>query len=295
MIVPSEVADADTVGRHYDDLDIFYRDVWGEHLHHGLWRTGNETPEEAVQLLIAVVAQAADIEAGAEVCDIGCGYGGTSRVLADQYQARVTGYTVSQAQHRYAVDVLQGADNPRYRLCPWEQNDLPDASCDAAISIECLTHVADKSAFFEEVQRVLKSGGRAAMTVWMSEPNPNAWKVHWLLEPICREGRLAGMGAQADYEGLIRDSGLSIDAFENWSRQVRKTWWICARRLLWKLMTSPRYWKALFDRSNGNRIFGVTLVRILVAYYVGAMRYGFVVMSKHCPPGSQPAHEHVER
>ena len=98
MIVPHEVADADTVGRHYDDLDIYYRDVWGEHLHHGLWRTGDETPEEAVRLLIAVVAQAADVDEGAVVCDIGCGYGGTSRVLASQYRAHVIGYTVGMLQ-----------------------------------------------------------------------------------------------------------------------------------------------------------------------------------------------------
>jgi len=27
--------------------DRFYREIWGEHVHHGLWRSGKETPLEA--------------------------------------------------------------------------------------------------------------------------------------------------------------------------------------------------------------------------------------------------------
>ena len=33
------------VAGHYDELDHFYRDVWGDHVHHGLWRRGSETHE----------------------------------------------------------------------------------------------------------------------------------------------------------------------------------------------------------------------------------------------------------
>ncbi len=36
-ILPEEVAD------HYEELDRIYREVWGEHVHHGLWRTGRES------------------------------------------------------------------------------------------------------------------------------------------------------------------------------------------------------------------------------------------------------------
>lgn len=34
------------VAGHYDALDVFYRDLWGERLHHGLWLTGRETPAQ---------------------------------------------------------------------------------------------------------------------------------------------------------------------------------------------------------------------------------------------------------
>ena len=32
------------VAVHYDTLDQFYREIWGEHVHHGYWRTGHEIP-----------------------------------------------------------------------------------------------------------------------------------------------------------------------------------------------------------------------------------------------------------
>jgi hypothetical protein len=46
----SDVAD------HYDELDRFYRELWGEHVHHGLWRTGEEPPTVAAEQLVAHVA-----------------------------------------------------------------------------------------------------------------------------------------------------------------------------------------------------------------------------------------------
>lgn len=279
MIVPRQPAGTEDVGRHYDDLDAFYRDIWGEHLHHGLWRTGRETPGQAVERLTETVTEAAEITQAMTVCDIGCGYGATSRFIVSRYGAKVIGFTVSEAQHRYAVSQTESI-NPRFELCPWEENQLTDGSCGAVVSIECLTHVPDKTRFFAELQRVLSRGGHAALTVWMTEPNPQGWRVRWLLEPICREGRLAGMGTQAEYTALIRESDLEVKVFEDWSRQVRRTWIVCARRLGFRLLTSFKYWRALFDRTNSNRVFALTLVRLLVAYYVGAMHYGFIVIRK---------------
>jgi tocopherol O-methyltransferase len=43
MIVPREPQTGEDVAGHYDELDHVYREVWGEHVHHGLWRTGRES------------------------------------------------------------------------------------------------------------------------------------------------------------------------------------------------------------------------------------------------------------
>ena len=84
MITPTAEPIPAAVAAHYDDLDRFYREIWGEHVHHGLWRSGRESPEVAVRQLITLVAERAEIAAGDLVCDVGCGYGGTARVLAHE-------------------------------------------------------------------------------------------------------------------------------------------------------------------------------------------------------------------
>ena len=43
MIFPRDPQTAADVGGHYDELDETYRSIWGEHVHHGYWRTGRET------------------------------------------------------------------------------------------------------------------------------------------------------------------------------------------------------------------------------------------------------------
>jgi tocopherol O-methyltransferase len=267
------------VAAHYDDLDEFYREFWGEHVHHGLWTTGRESPEQAVERLIEMVAREAAIGSGSRVCDVGCGYGGTARFLASRYGAEVTGLTISPKQHSYAVAQTPG-DNPTYLLRNWEQNELAPASFDAVVSIECLAHVEGKQRYFDEIRRVLKPGGTAVVLAWLACENPSALARRRLLQPICDEGRLAGMGDRGEYAAMIEAAGLHLLAYRDLSSQVARTWTICLRRVLAKLAVSRRHRRYLWERPSENWIFLVTLFRIRLAYAVGAMRYGAFVMRK---------------
>ena len=279
MIAPKQPAQPDEVARHYNDLDEFYRDVWGEHVHHGFWVTGRESADDAVENLVHDVVRSLGLESGQQVCDVGCGYGGTSRLLAREYGAHVTGLTVSEAQCEFANRESDGLP-VRFLVCPWEQNSFEPDSFDAVVSIECVSHINDKSEYFRQIQRVLRPGGRASVVAWLANENSGKTAVRHLLEPICREGRLPGMATSDEYRSMIAANGLVLDEFENISRSVRKTWRICARRLLGKLMTRAKYAKALFDRRNSNRVFVLTLFRILIAYYTGSMRYGIFRIHK---------------
>ena len=66
------------VAAHYDELDSFYREIWGEHVHHGFWHSDAETAEEATHHLITEVAAQAQVQPEDRICDVGCGYGGTA-------------------------------------------------------------------------------------------------------------------------------------------------------------------------------------------------------------------------
>jgi cyclopropane fatty-acyl-phospholipid synthase-like methyltransferase len=96
------------VANHYDELDSFYRQIWGEHVHHGLWENGDESPDEAVVKFVRYALEHVPIERGARVCDVGCGYGATARLLALEWEASVSALTISVAQHRHAVPEREG-------------------------------------------------------------------------------------------------------------------------------------------------------------------------------------------
>lgn len=283
LITPDEISDADGVARHYNELDQFYREVWGEHVHHGYWETGRESPEQAVEKLIDVLLGKLTLPADADVCDIGCGYGATSRYLRKKYQFRVTGVTVSQAQWDYATDQSADSEWPKFLLQNWLENELESDAYDLAVSIECFSHIVDKQRYFDEIARVLKPGGQAAIAVWLANPKASSWAVRHLLKPICQEGRLPSMATTPECEEMIARAGLQLVSFEDASRRVSKTWSICAWRLASKIATRRKYLWTLLDASTQNRIFALTLFRIMYAYWTGAMQYGLFAIRKPLP------------
>jgi tocopherol O-methyltransferase len=268
------------VAAHYDDLDHFYRELWGEHLHHGLWTDPRSTAAEAARRLIDVVVGQACVKPGDAVCDVGCGYGGTARVLAREHGAGVTALTISKAQHDYALAADPGADNPTYLLRDWLENGLASGSFDALIAIESSEHMPDLGAFFSEAARVLRPGGRFVVCAWLTRALPRGWERSRLLDPICREGRLRGMESASEYHRLARAAGLVPVDFQDVSRQVKRTWTIGARRVVAGLIREPSYRRFLLSSGNPNRIFALTLARIWLAYELGTMRYGILTAVK---------------
>jgi tocopherol O-methyltransferase len=273
MIVPEGPIPTSAVADHYDELDSFYRELWGDHVHHGLWRTGREPPAVAVAQLVEHAADVLALRPGAHVVDIGAGYGATARLLADRFAACVTALTVSRAQYEYARTRSASTRAPRYLLRDWLLNDLPGESFDAAVAIESTEHMTDKAGAFREVCRVLRPGGKLALCAWIARDGANPWEVRHLLEPICREGRLAGMGTEREYRALLHDAGLEVEGVEDLSAKVKGTWPRCARALAGGLLRERRYRRFILSDASRNRVFALTLLRIWLAYEVGAMRY----------------------
>ncbi len=277
MIEPRALPESGDIAHHYDELDPFYRALWGEHLHHGLWTTGRESAREAAIAMVDEVAVRAGIGPGSRVCDVGCGYGAPARRLAGR-GARVTALTLSPAQHGHATrapprDARPAA--PRFLLRDWLASDLPAASFEAVIAIESLAHMPSKPAALAEAVRVLKPGGRLVACVWLAGPDPAPWEVRHLLRPTCEEGRLPGLPDAGEYVRWARDAGLADVELEDVSARVARTWLVCARRVLGALVR-PDAWRYLLDRRNRERRFALSVLRLLVGYRTGAMRYGIL-------------------
>ncbi len=267
------------VASHYDELDHFYREVWGDHVHHGLWLRGDETRAQAVIQLADLVADKALIKTGVRVCDIGCGYGATARLMAAR-GADVIAMTISPAQFAFAAKQQPALSNPRFLLGDWLENDLPAGSFEAAIAIESSEHMPDLAQFFAQAHRVLTKEGRLVVCAWLSADEPSSAATKWLLEPICREGRMPQMGTVADYRRLGETAGFRFAEIDDVTKKVARTWSAIVRRLFGKLASNPAYLKFLVSRHAHNKVFALTILRIWLAYRIGAMRYGVFTFVK---------------
>jgi tocopherol O-methyltransferase len=260
------------VAGHYDGLDDLYRRVWGEHVHHGLWRPGDGDPAALSRL----VADRARVAPGDHVADVGCGYGATARLLARERGATVTGFTLSAAQAAAAP----AAPGVELRVRSWLENDLPGSSCDAAIAIESISHMPDHARVFAELGRVVRPGGRVVVVDWFAGPRRGPRAARWFAEPIAREGHLPGLPAPLDHAERLRAAGLAVLGWEDLSDRVWRTWVVVARRLAALVARDRAVRATVLDPANPERPFARSLVRIPLAYRAGAMRLGVLVAER---------------
>lgn len=271
------------VASHYDDLDPFYRKLWGEHVHHGLWERGDEDVERAVCALVDRVAEAAHIARGSEVCDVGCGYGATARRLSERLGARVVGLTISRAQAEYARGASGASDGPRILCRDWLDSGLPAESFDAVVAIESLEHMVDKARFFAEAARVLRPGGRLVVCAWLAAERPTEWQRRALLEPICVEGRLCELPDASECSRWFAAGGFTEITFEDLTPKVERTWTLCAGRVAGAVVRDRAARAFVLRGTSQNRVFALTVLRIFAAYRLGAMKYGLFEAIKPVP------------
>lgn len=276
MIVPNRSPAVAEVAEQYDVLDDIYREVWGEHIHHGLWQSGNESLETAVLQMIRRVADLARIDEGSRVVDIGCGYGATARWLARTRGGKVTGYTISKAQYDHARERSTTPSDPTFVLRDWNDNQEPDEAFDAAIMVESFEHFADKVRCVSEVARTLRPGGRLVMCAWTVAERPPALSTSLLLEPICAEGLFPQLGTEGDYRKWLLDGGLDPLSFEDVTGLVKRFWWIGSGMITRHALTSSRFRGMVRKILPEHAGYLVTPLRIALAYEVGALRYEII-------------------
>lgn len=99
---------------------------------------------------------------GIHVLDIGSGIGGPARYFADRFGCKVTGIDLTSEFCDVAAHLtrlLGMEDQVEFKLGDALAMPFADESFDGAYSMNVSMNIADKSAFYKEIRRVLKPGG----------------------------------------------------------------------------------------------------------------------------------------
>jgi tocopherol O-methyltransferase len=275
MIACSTIKKRD-IRSHYNLSTLFYRLLWGRHIHHGLW-TADESPSVAQQQLTETLAQEAGILRHDRVLDVGCGMGGSSLYLAKQLGCEVTGITISPLQRRWAQSAacLQRLPKRAKFLCAdAELITFPPASFDVVWSVECTEHLFDKPAFFQRSAQWLRPNGRIAICAWLAGDRTDASTVQHVHD-VCEGFFCPSLGTQHDYVEWMQQAGFEIRACHDWTSSVTKTWEICRDRV----RKFGMHWLARAVDQN-SVTFLERFDTILKAYQTGAMKYGCFVAER---------------
>jgi MPBQ/MSBQ methyltransferase len=173
LLTPRRYQSADSVSASYDDWteDGILEFYWGEHIHLGHYGS----PPRRKDFLAAKAdfvhemvqwGGLALLPPGTTVLDVGCGIGGSSRILARDYGFAVTGITISPQQVKRAKQLTPAGVTAQFLVDDAMALSFPDASFDVVWSIEAGPHMPDKAIFARELMRVLKPGGILVVADW---------------------------------------------------------------------------------------------------------------------------------
>lgn len=265
------------IRRHYDRLAPLYLRYWGEHVHHGYWDNPSEVrdPVAAQECLIEVLAEAARLSRGATVLDVGCGFGGSARWLAEHRDAKVLGWTLSRAQARFAAERARARSGAGAWLIVQADAETWPARAgafDVVWVIECLEHLADKAAAYRRIAGTLRPGGVLALCAWMAGPGENGRTSRVAEAFLCPS--LPGPKTHAEW---ARAAGLLVQTQRDLTPHVRPTWEVCRRRL-----RAPWMRTAIHVACGDTRRFVRGFDEIAAAYDEGSLVYHLLIARK--PP-----------
>ena len=264
----------------YDQSSHLWEEVWGEHMHHGYYgpEGGRRCDRTQAQVdLIEALLDWGQVQQASQILDVGCGIGGSSLYLANQFGARVTGITLSPVQAARATARAEAAgmsSGTEFRVADALQLPFPDQCFDLVWSLESGEHMPDKRAFLQECYRVLQPGGRLLVATWCHRPcqapqPPLSPQETNLLAKIYRVYHLPYIISLPEYAQIAQELGFEQIRTADWSDAVAPFW----QEVIVSAVSPAVIWKIL--GAGWDTLQGALALRFMSqGYRQGLLRYG---------------------
>ena len=274
---------SDSVANSYDQWteDGILEFYWGEHIHLGHYGSPPRSKDflKAKADFVHEMAKWGGLDQmapGTTMLDVGCGIGGSSRILARDYQFEVTGVTISPQQVKRAQQLTPAGVTAKFQVDDAMALSLPDASFDVVWSVEAGPHMPDKAVFARELMRVLKPGGILVVADWNQRDDRQVPLNFWE-KPVMRQlldqwahpafASIEGFAENLEATGLVAGSVVTAD----WTQETLPSW----LDSIWQGIVRP---KGLIRFGVSGLIKSLrevpTLLLMRLAFGAGLCRFG---------------------
>ncbi|KAA8496924.1 2-methyl-6-phytyl-1,4-hydroquinone methyltransferase [Porphyridium purpureum] len=281
----------DGVGAEYDKwtMDGILEYYWGEHIHLGYYskeeqaQKGGAFKKDFKQAKIDFTKQMlywTGVKAPRRILDVGCGIGGTSRILAKEFpHAEVIGISLSseQVQRATALAEKEGLDNVTFRLMDALHMDFDDDTFDLVWGCESGEHMPDKAAYVNEMTRVLAPQGTLAIATWCQRDTPPEFTQTEKdrLQYLYDEWSHPHFISYQEYMRIMQRTNVMGDVIgEDWNDVTLPSW----RHSNWVGVVDP--WPVIFKFNPALWYWVireiVCLERMHRAFRDGLMQYGMI-------------------
>ena len=236
LITPRSYESSDTVANSYDDWtsDGILEFYWGEHIHLGHYGSPPRRKDflQAKADFVHEMVKWGGLDKlprGTTVLDVGCGIGGSSRILAKEYEFEVTGVTISPKQVQRATELTSQGVTAKFQVDDALALSFPDNSFDVVWSIEAGPHMPDKAKYGSEMMRVLKPGGILVVADWNQRDDRQKPLNYWE-KPVMRQlldqwshpavSSIEGFSEQIAETGLVEGEVATAD----WTPETLPSW-----------------------------------------------------------------------
>ena len=220
------------VGDLYDNLSdhIISREFIRKTLsiHYGYYSKETKTLKDAIFKMNDYVADLLHLNNGTcgNILDAGSGLGGPSIYLAKKYPKNFfTGITISPKQIKYSnmFAKKQNVANTNFLYGDYHKTIFPNHYFDGIFALESCAYATDHDTFLQEMNRVLKPGGRLVIIDGFRTPKKLSSFMKKIYQRYCFGYGNINLGKITDYEEILRENNFSDIIIKDISKNIRRS------------------------------------------------------------------------